>query len=64
MITIQHTYSSSTTIIFDNDFRVPLVGTMDEIAERACDKLVKHNFSKADVIENKTGKILMMIRRS
>ena len=64
MITIQHTYDTDAIVIFDQDFRMPLFGTMDDIAECVCRELVKHNFSHADVIENGTSKILMVIERS
>lgn len=64
MITIKHTYSTDVTIHFDKNFRMPLSGSMDEIAERAMTEMVKHNFNHADVIRNETWELLMVIERS
>jgi hypothetical protein len=64
MIIIQHTYTTHTEVIFDQDFRMPLVGTMDDIAESVCDEMVKHKFHHADVCDAETGEILMIIDRS
>ena len=64
MIIIQHTYTAHTEVIFDQDFRMPLVGTMDDIAECVCDEMVKHKFHHADVCDAGTGEVLMIIDRS
>jgi len=39
-------------------------GTLDDIHERACNILVKHNFINADVCSSETGEILMVIERT
>ena len=63
MITIQHVYTTNTTILFDHDFCVSLCDTMDDVSEFACDKMVEHNFHHADVIDAETGEVLMIIER-
>lgn len=64
MIIIQHTYTVHTEVTFDQDFRMPLVGTMDDIAECVCNEMVKHKFHHADVCDAGTGEVLMIIDRS
>lgn len=64
MITIQHTYTTHTEVIFDQDFRMSSVGTMDDIAECVCNEMMEHKFHHADVIDAETGEVLMVIDRS
>ena len=63
-INIRHTYSTHVEIILDGIFRYGATGDLDEIAEIACEYLVKHNFSIADVISAETGELLMVIERT
>jgi hypothetical protein len=37
---------------------------MDEIAEHACEVLVNHNFTSADVIDATTGELLLIVERT
>lgn len=39
-------------------------GSIDDISERVCEVLVKHNFSRAEVCFAKTLELLMKIERS
>lgn len=68
-INIQHTYSTHVTVAFysENDglsLRYNDCGSMDDIAERICEVLIKHNFDYADVCSSETGELLMVIRRT
>ena len=66
-INIRHTYSTHVKVIFYPDSHhlwYKDSGTMDEIAERVCEVMVKHNFSYADVCSAKTGEVLMAIERT
>lgn len=54
-----HFYSFETYIITTEDH-----GTIDEIAERISEFLVKHDFRCADVYSNETGEILMTLERT
>lgn len=73
-INIHHTYTTDVDILYyvsDYDVgKVPyhldvrMVGTMDDIAERVCINLVKHNFVSADVCSAETGEVLMVIERT
>lgn len=66
-INVQHLYSTHVTVNFYADDAVILhhtdCGTMDEIAERACVVLVKHNFTYADVCSAATGEVLITLER-
>ena len=68
MFTVQHLYNESVTVIFYSEEGLELryddTGVMDDIAEQACNVLVKHNFVSADVCNAKTGELLMLIERS
>lgn len=64
MINIKYTYSTNTCVLFDNDFRMPLSGTMDDIAVCVMTEMCKHNFTHADVCSEETGEVLMVIERS
>ena len=39
-------------------------GTLDDIHERVCEILVKHNFTDADVCSAETGEVLMVVQRT
>lgn len=39
-------------------------GTMDDIHERMCKIIVKHNFTSADACSAETGEVLMVIERT
>ena len=39
-------------------------GTLDEIHERMCEVLVKHNFDDADACSVETGEVLMVVQRT
>ena len=68
-INIQHTYTAHVTATFYNiksgfSLRYDDCGSMDDIAEMACEVLVKHNFDYADVCSSETGELLMTVERS
>ena len=68
-INIRHTYTAHVTVVFYDDdagtsLRCDDCGSMDDIAERICDVLIKHNFSYADVCSDETGEVLMIIERT
>ena len=68
-INIRHTYSSHVAVSFysesdDFSLRYDDCSSMDDIAERICDVLVKHNFDYADVCSSETGELLMVIERT
>lgn len=69
-INIQHTYTTHVDIHYycGNGYGYVLhsedCDNMDNIAERVCRILVKHNFSYADVCSAETGEVLMKIERS
>lgn len=67
-IKIQHTYSTHVNIAFYSDEGIILrctdYGTMDDIAERVCEVLIKHNFCQADVTSSKTGELLIILERT
>ena len=67
-ITVSHTYNTTVDITYyaEKDLYVNCsdTGTMDDIAERVIDVLVKHNFSYADVCSAYTGEVLMIIKRT
>ena len=67
-INIRHTYNAHVEICYYSDegytLRCNDCGEMDDIAERTCEILVKHNFSYADVCSAETGEVLMIIERT
>ena len=68
-INIQHTYTTRVDIYYHcNGYGYALnsedCDNMDNIAERVCKVLVRHNFSYADVCSAETGEVLMKIERS
>ena len=66
-INIRHTHTAHVTVVFyddDTSLRYDDCGSMDDIAERICDVLIKHNFSYADVCSDETGEVLMIIERT
>lgn len=67
-INIQHTYSTRVDIYYYSEDGHALHGcdcdSMDNIAERVCEVLIKHNFSYAEVHSAETGDDLMTIKRS
>ena len=67
-INIRHTYNAHVEICYYSDdgytLRCNDCGEMDNIAERVCEVLVKHNFSHADVCSAETGEVLMIIERT
>ena len=69
MIIIEHTYTTVTNILYysehaiDKGLEETMIGNMDDIAGHVCEILVRHNFSKADVIDVYTGEIIMIITR-
>lgn len=67
-INIRHTHNDHVEICFYTDggyaLRCHDCGEMDDIAEKVCKILVKHNFSYADVCSAETGEVLMIIERT
>ena len=68
-INIRHTYSTHVTVSFyaESDgfsLRYDDCGSMDDIAERICEVLVKHNFDYADACSSETGELLMVVERT
>lgn len=68
-INIRHTYNTHVEICYYSDdnytsLRCHDCGEMDDIAEKVCKILVKHNFSYADVCSAETGEVLMIIERT
>lgn len=67
-INVQHTYCTHVFIVLYTEDCITLrcndCGTMDDIQERVCELLVKHNFVSADVCSEETGEILMIIERT
>lgn len=68
-INIRHTYTSHVAVSFYSEsdgfsLRYDDCGSMDDIAERICEVLVKHNFDYADVCSSETGELLMVIERT
>jgi hypothetical protein len=68
-IIIKHTYCTHVSVVFYDDeagisLRYDDCGSMDDIAERACEVLVKHNFAYADVCSAETSEVLMTIERT
>ena len=68
-INIRHTYNTHVTVTFysvKNGFSLCYddCGSIDDIAERICEVLVKHNFDYADVCSNETGELLMAVERT
>lgn len=63
-INIRHTYTTQVEVVLDGVFRYNATGDLDEIAEGACEHLIKHNFSCADVCSAETGEVLMIITRT
>lgn len=68
-INIRHTYCAHATVVFyDDDVGISLryddCSSMDAIAQQACEVLVKHNFSYADVCSAETGEVLMVVERT
>lgn len=67
-INIQHTYSTHADIYYDrketHHLSEYLVGTIDELTEHACEMIVKHNFSTAEICSYETGEILAIVERT
>jgi len=68
-INIRHTYHTAVEVDYygENGFicRSHDDGSIDAISERVCEVLVKHNFSRAEVVcSADTNKLLMKIERS
>ena len=67
-INIQHTYSTHVTMTFYSkenfSLRCDDVGTMDELAERMCEILVKHDFVYADASDRNTGEVVLIVERT
>lgn len=67
-INIHHIYTTHVTIIFYTEDGITLhcndCGQMDDIAERVCEILVKHNFAYADICSSETGEVLMVVERT
>ena len=67
-IDIRHIYSTHVEITFYSADGITLrcrdCGQMDDIAERVCEVLVKHNFSYADICSAETGELLMVVERT
>lgn len=67
-ISIRHTYNTYVEIVFYAEEGITLrcrdCGQMDDIAERVCEILIKHDFAYADVCSSETGEVLMMIERT
>lgn len=67
-INIQHTYTTTVEIYYYGEDGLTCHGrdngSIDDISERVCEVLVKHNFSRAEVCFAKTLEALMIIERS
>ena len=68
-ITIEHIYMTSVDITyidknFNSHLRETTSGTMDDIAEHVCKRLIQHQFDSANVCSVRTGELLMIIERS
>lgn len=67
-INVQHTYCTHVTIFLYAEDGMTVCckdcGTMDDIQERVCELLVKHNFVSADVCSEEMGEILMIVERT
>lgn len=67
-INIHHTYSTHVEIHYYTEdgytLRCRDVGSMDDLAERICEVLVKHNFDYADACSTETGEVLMVVERT
>ena len=68
-INIRHTYTSNVSVSFYSEtdgysLHHDDCGSMDDIAERICEVLVKHNSDYADVCSTETGELLMVIERT
>lgn len=58
---ISYTYSTHVTIILDDIFEVPMVGSLDEIVDKIKWCMGEYGFDYADVIDSKTGEILVTV---
>ena len=67
-INIHHTHNAHVEVCYYTEdgytLRCRDYGQMDDIAERVCKVLVKHNFSYTDVCSAETGEVLMVIERT
>ena len=66
-INIRHIYSAHVDIYYDRketDISEYMVGNMDELVEHACEVLIKHNFSVAEICSYETGEILAIVERT
>lgn len=65
---IRHTYCTHVVIYYDRDdyedLSERLCDNMDDIAEYVCERLIKHNFSRADICSAETGEVLMVVERT
>ena len=68
MITIEHCMNIHVDCIFISDEGVTMHyrdnGTMDEVTERICENMVKHNFVCAEARDTCTNQILVSVERS
>lgn len=67
-INTYYVYTAHVTCHFFTDdgeiLRCEDCGIMDDIHERVCEILVKHNFRDADICSAETGEVLMVVTRS
>lgn len=67
-INIRHTYNTTVEIYYYDEDGFTCNsrdnGSIDDISERVCEVLVKHNFSRAEVCSAETLDALMIIERS
>ena len=67
-INTYYVYTTHVTCRFFTDegeiLRCDDCGSMDDIHQRVCEILVKHNFNSADVYSQETGEVLMVIERN
>ena len=67
-INTYYVYTTHVTCrFFTNDgevLRCDDCGTLDDIHDRVCEILVKHNFTDADVCSAETGEVLMVVQRT
>mgnify|MGYP007102071711 CR=1 FL=1 len=59
MIKFSYDYCTSTTIIFDDEFKVEMVDNLDNIRAKIEWAFSEYDFEYAMVISNETGEILM-----
>lgn len=63
MIQIDYVYATNVIINYENKEEEHTVGTLGYIADHVCEILVKKNYKWADVMDEETGEILIILNR-